>query len=57
MPKLPLDEVKTRLRAVRKNMRAEGLDGVLVTESTDVGYLCGHEHEAIQFERRLWYSH
>lgn len=48
MQKLPLDEVKARLKVIRKNMRAEGLDGVLVTETTDVGYLCGHEHEGIQ---------
>ncbi|MCZ6634167.1 MAG: Xaa-Pro peptidase family protein [bacterium] len=48
MQKLPLEEVKARLKAVRKQMRHEGFDGLLVTETADVRYLCGHEHEAVQ---------
>ena len=48
MKKLPLAEVQNRLKNIRRNMRAENLDGLLVTETTEVGYLCGHEHEGIQ---------
>jgi len=29
-------------------MRTEGLDGLLVTDRTDVRYLCGHEHEDLR---------
>jgi Xaa-Pro aminopeptidase len=45
MHQLTLAEVEARLAVVRRNMDGEGLDGLLVTEPTDVRYLCGYGHE------------
>ncbi|MFQ5808125.1 MAG: M24 family metallopeptidase [Armatimonadota bacterium] len=48
MRKLALDDVRLRLQAVRRNMRDEGIDGLIVSDPSDVRYLCGHEHESLQ---------
>lgn len=48
MRRLAQDDVKSRLQAVRQNMRDEGADGLVVSDPSDVRYLCGHEHESLQ---------
>jgi len=47
MDRLPREEAAQRLRAVRRTLRGEGLDGLLVTQLADARYLCGYEHERL----------
>ncbi len=48
MRKLAVDAVRSRLKTVRRNMREEGVDCLLVSDASDVRYLCGFEHEGVQ---------
>lgn len=48
MSKLPLDECNTRLRTVRRLLRRDDCDALLVTNLPNVRYLCDYEHEGTQ---------